>query len=116
MSTMISFCGLDCASCPAHVAYLTDDNALREKTAREWSEMFHADFKPEMVNCVGCTALEGVHIGHCAECAIRTCAQERKVENCAVCQDYGCSTLTAFIAQVPQAKATLEGIRQARGL
>lgn len=116
MSKMISCCGLDCAGCPAHVAWLNDDQALREKTAQEWSTMFNAGFTAAMVNCVGCTTLEGVHIGHCSECAIRACAQKRQVANCGVCADYGCQTMTAFVSQVPQAKANLEEVRAARGL
>ncbi len=110
----ISICGLDCAACPAFIAYKTDDQALREKTAAEWAEQFNVVFKPEQVNCVGCLSTEGVHIGHCAECEIRACGMKHKVENCAMCADYPCETISQFIAKVPPARANLEAIRKAQ--
>jgi hypothetical protein len=39
---------------------------------------------------------------------IRKCAREKKVANCAYCADYPCQKLSAFLAQAPEAKATLE--------
>ena len=114
MSKMISVCGLDCSVCPAHIAYLTDDQALREKTAAEWSKAYQAELTAVMINCVGCTASDGVHIGHCYECAMRKCGLDRRVDNCGVCPDYGCATIAGFLAKVPPAKANLEEIRAAR--
>ena len=37
MKDLIAYCGLDCEKCDARRATLTDDNALREKTAKLWS-------------------------------------------------------------------------------
>ena len=37
MAKMLSMCGLDCAACPAFIAHQTGDQALRAKTAAEWS-------------------------------------------------------------------------------
>lgn len=39
MKDLIAICGLDCETCDARIATLTDDNALREKTAKAWSEL-----------------------------------------------------------------------------
>jgi len=114
MSKMISVCGLDCSVCPAHIAYLTDDQALREKTAAEWSKAYQAELTAAMINCVGCMAVEGAHIGHCYECTMRKCGLNRHVENCGVCADYGCDIIAGFLAKVPPAKANLEEIRAAR--
>ena len=111
MTKKISICGLDCSICPAFIAFSTDDRTLREKTASEWSKAYHFDFTPEMVDCVGCTTIEGVHIGHCFECQIRKCGLGKNVENCARCADYPCSLIADFIAKVPPAKANLEEIR-----
>jgi hypothetical protein len=114
MAKMLSMCGLDCAACPAFLAHQTNDQALREKTAVEWSQQFHADLKPADINCVGCVKVEGVHIGHCGECEIRKCGLGRKVENCALCSDFECETIGKFLANVPWAKANLEEVRRAR--
>jgi len=53
-----------------------------------------------------------VHIGHCGVCEIRKCGLDRKVENCALCTDYPCGTLSPFLANVPPAKANLEEVRR----
>jgi hypothetical protein len=111
MTKLISICGLDCQVCPAFIAHRTNDQNLREKTAREWAAQYGADIKPEMVNCVGCTTLEGVHIGHCDECAMRKCGLAKNVANCALCPEYPCALIAGFIANVPAAKANLEEIR-----
>ena len=39
MKQLIAYCGLDCEKCDARIATLTNDNALREKTAALWTEM-----------------------------------------------------------------------------
>lgn len=101
---LLAACGLDCSSCPAHIAYLTNDDDLRIATAKKWQEQFAECgqvFKPEDVNCVGCNAKNGVHIGHCGECAIRLCAlNEKQIANCFVCQEFSdCQKRKDFEAQ-----------------
>ena len=110
----LAMCGLDCAACPAFIAYKTDDQALREKTAAEWSKQFHAGIRPEEINCVGCLKTKGVQSAHCAECEIRKCGLARKVKNCALCSDYPCETIGKFLANVPPAKANLAEVRRVR--
>lgn len=111
---MLAMCGLDCGACPAFIAYRTDDQALREKTAAEWSKQFHIELKPTDINCVGCLETAGVQIAHCAQCEIRKCGLGRKVKNCALCDDYPCQTISQFLANVPPAKANLEEVRRSR--
>ncbi|MGE5296758.1 MAG: DUF3795 domain-containing protein [Solirubrobacterales bacterium] len=111
---MLAMCGLDCAACPAFTAHKTDDQALRVKTAAEWSKQFGVQMKPEDINCVGCLKTKGPQIGHCAECEIRKCGMSKKVKNCGLCKDYPCDKISNFIAQVPPAKANLEEARGAR--
>ena len=38
MKERIGYCGLDCAACDAYLATIHDDQTLREKTAKLWSE------------------------------------------------------------------------------
>ena len=54
MKKLIAYCGLDCEKCDARKATLNDDNALREKVAKEWSELNGVEITPEMINCEGC--------------------------------------------------------------
>ncbi len=111
---MLGMCGLDCAACPAYIAYKTDDQALRVKTAAEWSKQFNVAMKPEGINCVGCLKTKGPQIGHCSECEIRKCGLAKKVKSCALCADYPCDKISKFIAQVPPAEANLDEARRAR--
>ena len=110
----LAMCGLDCAACPAFIARKTDDQALRVKTAAEWSKQFGVALKPEDINCVGCLKTKGVHFGHCNDCEIRKCGLARKVNNCALCPDYPCEKIAKFTANVPPAKANLEEVRRTR--
>ncbi len=110
----LAMCGLDCAACPAFIAYKTNDQALREKTAAEWSKQFHSELKPADINCVGCLQTKGVQFAHCAQCEIRACGLARKVKNCAQCSEYPCERISNFLANVPPAKANLDEVRRTR--
>ena len=85
MNKYIAYCGLDCESCEAHLATINDDNALREKVAREWSELNGVEITAEMINCAGCR-IEGVKTYFCDSlCPIRQCALSKAVESCGNC-------------------------------
>jgi hypothetical protein len=101
MEKLIAYCGLDCTECNAYLAMQNNDQALREKTAAEWSKGYNFNFTPEMINCTGCTG-NGVQVGHCSECEIRKCALTKNVVNCGACGEFKtCKIINDFIAQVP---------------
>ena len=112
MKKNIAFCGLDCNACPAYIATVNNDDALRAKTAMEWSGAFGGEFKPEDIICDGCIGKGGRHMGYCSVCEIRLCGEKNEVENCAHCKDYSCDRLKGFHANAPEAKDILEGIRK----
>ena len=109
---MIAYCGIGCSECPAYIATQKNDDAMRSETAKKWSEQFKANIKPADVNCDGCPSDSTRIFNYCRICEIRKCAREKKVPNCAYCSEYPCQKLSAFLAQVPEAKATLEEIRK----
>ncbi|HPR18150.1 MAG TPA: DUF3795 domain-containing protein [Candidatus Cloacimonadota bacterium] len=111
MEKMISNCGLICSECPAFIAFQTNDDALRRKTAEQWSKMNNAEIPPESINCEGCLS-DGRLFGYCHECEIRSCCQKHEVDNCAYCADYGCEKITNFFEMVPQAKSILDEERE----
>ena len=39
MNDYIAYCGLDCEGCDARIATANNDDALREKVAKLWSEL-----------------------------------------------------------------------------
>ena len=112
MTPMIAYCGLVCTDCPAYIATQADDRAALEQVAAMWRKEFDAPgLTAESVICDGCLGTTGRKFGHCLECEIRACAMGREVVNCAHCDDYGCETIVGFFGFVPEAKATLDGIR-----
>ena len=87
MKKYIAYCGLNCETCQARIATINNDNELREKVAKLWSELNGVEITPEMINCVGCR-INGVKTPFCESlCPIRQCAQGRGVETCGGCAE-----------------------------
>ena len=79
MKDFIAYCGLDCGTCEARQATINNDDALRRKVAKLWSELNRAEITPAMINCTGCR-IEGVKSPSCGSiCPIRQCAMGRKI-------------------------------------
>ena len=112
MERMIAYCGLVCTGCPGYLATQADDREALERVAAQWREEFHApDITVESVICDGCVTEGGRKSGHWHECEIRACAMELNLANCAHCADYACEKLEGFFGFVPEARATLDGVR-----
>ena len=109
---MIAFCGLICTDCGAYIATKRNDDEKREEVAKLWSREFNKEFKTEDINCDGCLDLEGRLFGYCTTCEIRKCGLEKKVKNCAYCEEYACERLLEFFKMAPVAKETLEKVRK----
>ncbi|MBN2587235.1 MAG: DUF3795 domain-containing protein [Candidatus Fermentibacteraceae bacterium] len=104
----LGYCGLDCEGCPAFIAYRTDDQALRVKTAEEWSKEHEADIKPGDINCTGCIST-GIQFPWCSDgCPIRQCALVMQVDSCGVCGDYPCEKLGFILDSCPDARQRLD--------
>ncbi|MEA3438747.1 MAG: DUF3795 domain-containing protein [Chloroflexota bacterium] len=104
---IIAYCGLTCTDCPAYIATREDDTEKLKTMALEW---YGVENDATFCVCDGCIT-DGRKNRWCGECAVRACAVERGVVNCAHCDEYGCETLTAFFGDVPDAKVNLERIR-----
>ena len=109
---IIAYCGIDCGACPAYVATRNNDDVLRAKTAKEWSELYKAERTVEDINCDGCPGDSGRLFVYCGACEVRQCAHEKKVVTCAACPEYSCARLDAFCALMPTARKLLEGLRK----
>ena len=104
----IAYCGLDCEKCDARIATKNNDNALREKTARLWSELNQAEITPEMINCEGCCA-DSVKTPYCESmCEIRQCALAKNVASCGECKQINsCEKIKMIIGNNSEAAENL---------
>ena len=111
MKERIAFCGLDCEKCDAYLATLHNDDALREKTARLWSEWNHVTITPEMINCMGCRA-DGVKTPYCESlCQIRQCALKKGFATCGSCPDLDCCAIVgAVVSNSSDARNNLKSL------
>lgn len=109
MKNRIAYCGLDCEKCDAYIATINDDQALREKTAEQWSKWNNAVILPEQINCQGCRT-NGIKSAYCESlCAIRSCAERKGVETCGACPVMEeCETFKGITSNSPDALENLK--------
>ena len=112
---LIGCCGLDCEKCDARNATITNDNALRKKTAALWTKLNGVTITPDMINCSGCRT-EGAKTPFCDKlCPVHNCVREKKLDTCADCEKMDkCSTLEDIIVNSPSVLNNLKQIRKAR--
>lgn len=113
MDRQIACCGLDCEKCDARIATITNDDALREKTAALWTKLNGVPIAPEMLNCTGCR-MEGAKTPFCERlCPIHSCVLEKGLATCADCaQMDACQTLGRITANDPSALENLKRLRR----
>ena len=110
MKEYIAYCGLDCEICEARIATVNDDDALRDKVAKLWSELNGVEITPEMIHCSGCR-IDGVKTPYCDSlCPIRKCAMIRKYDTCGDCSEMNdCEKVGMIIGNNKEALCNLEG-------
>ena len=89
MSEIMGLCSYRCDLCSAYNDNI-NNNDNRQEISRGWKRYFGFEIPPEEIGCVGCIG-EGKHAD--ADCPVRPCALEKKVENCAQCDDFICEKL-----------------------
>lgn len=109
MKQLIGYCGLDCEKCGAYIATINNDDEMRVKTAKLWSEWNNTEIPPEAINCFGCRT-DGVKSYYCSElCKIRKCAEGKGFETCADCAELeGCQTVLEIHNNSEEAKNNLK--------
>ncbi|MBO4451701.1 MAG: DUF3795 domain-containing protein [Bacteroidaceae bacterium] len=109
MKRLIAICGLDCEKCDAYIATKNNDQTLREKTAKLWSELNNAPILPEHINCDGCR-VNGRKTVFCDQlCGIRQCALKKGIVTCGDCPEMEtCPILKAVTANSPEALNNLK--------
>ena len=109
MNKYIAYCGLDCEKCEARIATINNDDNLREKVAKEWSDLNKVTITKEMINCTGCR-IEGAKTPFCdGLCEIRKCARNKKVETCGNCDKFmKCSKIKMITSNNEEALKNLK--------
>ena len=110
---LIGCCGLDCETCDARIATITDDNTLREKTAALWTELNGVTITPDMIHCTGCR-VEGAKTPFCDKlCPVHLCVREKGLDTCAAYGRMdGCPTLGQIAANSPFVLENLNQLKQ----
>ena len=97
MNEYIAYCGLDCEACEARLATVNNDAELRQRVAKDWSELNGVEITAEMINCSGCR-IPGVKTPYCDSlCPIRQCAMGKQMETCGSCQEMNSCEKLAMI-------------------
>lgn len=110
MDKYIAYCGLDCKKCEARIATINNDDSLREKVAKEWSDLNKVEITKEMINCEGCR-LDGVKFAYCSMlCPIRKCALALNKNTCGDCERLdSCEKVAMIINNNKEAYNNLKG-------
>ena len=105
---LIAFCGLNCGSCEARLATVNDDNDLRRKVAKLWSELNNVEITSEMINCDGCRVY-GRKTVYCKSlCPIRQCALGKGYATCGDCAELAaCEKAGMIVANNEEARRNL---------
>ncbi len=113
---MTAYCGLNCETCPIHLATLEQDKArqktMRVSIAKLCAEQYGMNLRPEEItDCDGCRADMGRLFSGCLKCEIRKCASGKNLQTCAHCTEYACDKLKDIFRLDPGAQTRLEEIR-----
>lgn len=108
MKDYIGYCGWNFETCQARIATINDDDELRSKVAKQWSELYQSKITPDMINCTGCR-LEGIKTPYCESmCQIRKCAMDKRYKTCGDCSELdNCKKVAMVFSYNKEAKANL---------
>ena len=100
-SEMIAFCGLNCAACQIYLATREKDpekqRRMKEQVVQAIKKYYGQEERVEDINdCDGCKTQSPRLYHGCLNCQIKKCASEKRLENCAYCNEYPCDKLSKF--------------------
>lgn len=109
----ISYCGLLCNECPVFIATAENNEELKEKLAKDYSNE-NCQFLKEDMNCYGCFSEKTGNSKMCVNCNIRNCADSKKVKNCSYCYEYPCSHIDTYVREGSENRKRLDNISKNR--
>lgn len=116
MKAIISKCGFRCDQCPAYYRNIrTQEDS--ENVSAGWKKYVGDEVPPDEVACPGCLSCEPYQDDDGnplrspdTECPVRPCAQQRGIENCAYCPEFGCEKLDSRMNFFTKRYRSFEGI------
>jgi histidinol-phosphate/aromatic aminotransferase/cobyric acid decarboxylase-like protein len=116
MSKTVAYCGLLCQTCPLYLATRQENKEERARMRAEIVKLCQEHYGmnyalADITDCDGCKAETGRLFSASENCAVRNCAKQKNLENCAYCTDYACGKLEAIFKTDPAARARLDKIR-----
>lgn len=106
----LAICGLDCTGCTVFQA--AGHPETTQRIARWFREERGVEVGPEQIRCAGCRGDPAVQWTD--DCAIRTCAQARRLSSCSACLDLPCAQLSAWAEGDERHTAALVRLRSMR--
>lgn len=112
MENPIACCGLNCATCDARIATVTNDDELRAKTAARMEAHYNlSNVSIEVINCTGCREA-GATMWYCEKCEIRNCVVAKNFQTCADCAEMeSCQLVVKIHRYEPVALENLKSLR-----
>ncbi len=92
MPEILTRCGYRCDLCLAYRPNVEQNPANRQILSDGWYQYFGFRLRPEEICCDGCLADDPKLID--SGCPVRPCVLEKRLDNCAQCEDYICERLT----------------------
>jgi hypothetical protein len=116
MDELLSYCGLVCKTCPIYLATreTNQEEQIRKRIeiAKLCKEQYGMNLElSDITDCDGCSTDGGRIFSGCIQCAIRKCAKQKAIENCAYCSEYSCQKLESFFVHDSAAKMRLDEVR-----
>ena len=109
MNEIIAKCGCNCSKCPTYKENLKN-KADRIRCSWGWKRYLNISLSPEKLRlCDGCQIADNMREVYYINCAVRKCAIENGIENCAYCSLYICDELkNLHITFAPDFKEKIE--------
>jgi hypothetical protein len=118
---MIAYCGIDCAKCPAYrlprLGQKLHMRSFFQGLLKRGMKSKGLSVPDGDVICDGCTMIDARCLKPCLECAVRCCAMETGVEDCAHCDKFPCERLQGIwkITVFKDAQPRLEKLKAELG-
>lgn len=88
MEPILTRCGYRCDLCLAYRPNVEKNRSNQQELSDGWFKYFDLRLEPAMIICDGCMEEHPRLIDQ--QCGVRSCVIEKKLENCAQCDQYIC--------------------------